>query len=90
MVNFMGSSYPSGIPVICISENFESLMNKNIVDHKIRSTIGHYSEPYWIPDPEISVIPKHNKTHTDHCVKNKKDIVPFKPGIVVLFVMILV
>ncbi len=78
MMHFMGSTNSPEIPVVTVSEYFESLMNKNIVHHKVTKTIK--SNPYSHKQTEIVAI-EYSKKHQQATWKSeddKKGVISFK------------
>ncbi len=46
VVHFVCSSDGSQVPVVAVSEYFETLMDKNIVNQKVAKTINRNSNPH--------------------------------------------
>jgi hypothetical protein len=90
MMYFVCPSYPFGIPIIYVSKQFEPLVYKNIMDQKVSGTINQYTKPQWPPVPKVGLGAQPKEGDAYRCVEQKKGIVSFKPGIVVLFMVILV
>ena len=88
MMYFVCPPYPFGIPIIYISEQFEPLVNKNVMNQEVSGTIGQYAKPQWPPVPKVGLGAQPKEGDAHRCVEQKKGIVSFKPGIVVLFVVI--
>lgn len=79
MMDFMGPSNTSCVPVVCVPEHFESLVNKNIMDEEVSRPIGHNAQTYRPAIPEIGIGPKIEKSYAHDSIKNKESIVTFKP-----------
>jgi hypothetical protein len=85
---FMGSSHPSGIPIIGISEQLEALVYKNIVYQKVSNSVGQNSKPQWPAIPKRGIVAQIKEYHAHHGIENEESIVPLKPRVVVFFVMV--
>ena len=79
MMHFVGTSHGTCIKIIGISEHFETLVYKNVVNHKISKTIGENSKTNSQPNFKYPVAPQKEKSHTNKGINNKKRIVTFKP-----------
>jgi hypothetical protein len=90
VVDFVSAPYAPGIPVIRIPEKLKPLMDKNIVNHKISNSISQDTETNWVPLPEGGICRSHQQRHADHGIKNKKGVISFKPGVMILVMVILV
>jgi hypothetical protein len=90
VVDLVGSPYPACIPVICIPEYFDALMNKDIVDEKVGCAIGHDAKTDGITIPEGPVSAPNYEGHAQNGVKYKECVISLKPGIVVFSVVVLV
>jgi hypothetical protein len=90
VVHFMGTAHTTGIPIVGISKEFKSLVDKNIVHQKIGDTVGQYAKSQWPSVPKPSVVAQEEQGHAHNGVEQEKGIVPFKPRVVVLFVMVFV
>lgn len=90
MVHFMRSSNGFSIAIVGISEQFKTLMNKNIMNGKIGDAVSKYTQSYCQSDFQDAVLPKQEKRHADNGVNHKKSIIVFKPRIVCFMMMIFV
>jgi hypothetical protein len=87
-MDFVGASYTTCIPIIGVAENFESLVYEDVMYKKVGDTIGQNSKTKRVSIPK-SVCPSVKQGHTYNGVKNKESIVPFKPGIMVFMMVVL-
>ena len=90
MMDLVCPAYASGIPVIGIPEHPEALVDKYVMDCEIRYAVSEYAKSQWPSVPEIRISPEIETGHTNHRIEEEKSIIPFKPGIVVLMVMVFV
>jgi hypothetical protein len=88
VVNFVGSSYASRIPVVRISEHFESLVNKYIMHHKVSYAIGKNTKSDGQSGPEAVVLPAYETYNAHGGIKDKEDIIPLPPTSMVLLMMV--
>jgi len=88
MVHFMCPSQAFCESVIRISENFEALVNKNIMNREISNSIGKNSKPNRQSDPNTIISPQQEESNTDNGVKNKKQVIALPPTVVVFLVVI--
>jgi hypothetical protein len=44
VMHFVGASYRSSIAIVCISEEFESLVNEDVVHQEIRPSVGENAQ----------------------------------------------
>jgi RNase P protein component len=54
VMHFVRPSYCPKINIIAVSKNFKSLMNKNVMDHKIRQSIK--SNSHANPEKKIIIV----------------------------------
>jgi hypothetical protein len=90
VVDFVRAAYAPGIPVIRIPEELKPLVDEDIVNHKVRNSIGQDTETNRVSLPKGCICRGHQQRHADHRIKNKKGVISFKPGVVVFVVVILV
>ena len=88
MVYSMRLSYAPGIFIVGISKQPEPLMNKNIMYNKVGNSVCQNTKTQWLPVPKGGIGSDHDQRHTGYSVENKEEIVPFKPGVVVLFMVV--
>ena len=88
VVHFMRSSHGFRITIISISEQFKSLVDKDVVNGKISQTISENAQANCQTNFEYIILPKQKETNTYYGVKNEKGIIAFKPRIMVFFVVI--
>ena len=89
MMYLMGSSHSSGIPIICVPEYFETLVDKNVVHQKVRGTVSHYSKAYGVAVPKPRVGRDHDKGHANNGIEDEESVITLKPRIVIFSVVIL-
>lgn len=90
MVHFMGSSNAFCVPIISISEYFETLVDKNIVHKKIGKSISKNAQTNGQSSPKTEIAPTHKTAYTHHCIKNKEVIITFPPTAVIFVMMVFV
>ncbi len=88
MVHFMRSSKSFCVPVVGVPKNFETLVYKYIVHQKICGPVRHDPDPDGIAVPKSGSSRHIEKRHAHHRIEDKKGIVPFEPGIMVLFMVV--
>ena len=69
VVHFMCPSHSPGIPIIGISEHFEPLVYKNIVDHEIGYAVGQDPETQRPPVPKGGGTSKIEQCHAHGCIE---------------------
>lgn len=88
VVHFVGTANASCVTAVGISEQFEPLVDENVVHHEIGQSVGKNPQSDRQPDFQDVILPQQEKTDADYSVKNEKGIVSLKPRIVVFPVMI--
>jgi len=88
MVHFMGPSETLGITIICIPQPFKTLVDKNIVDGKVGDSVCQYPKTYRPSLPKIGPGARPEENHANYGIKDKKSVIAFKPGTVVLFMVV--
>jgi hypothetical protein len=90
VVDLVGPPDSTGVKVVRIPEYFEALVYKDIVHQEVGGPIGHNTKSDGISVPERTVTSQHDKGHAQHGIENEKGVISFKPGIVVLSVVVFV
>ena len=90
VVNFMCPSHAPGIPIVDISEYFETLVDKDIVHHKVCDAVGQNTKTQGPTIPKPGIIAQREQYHAHNSVKDEKGIIALEPGVMVLFVVIFV
>ena len=85
---FMSPPDAARIPVIGIPEHLKTLVYKDVVYQKIRDSVGKYPQTYGPSLPKIRIHRRHDEGHAYNSIKDKERIISFKPGIVVLPVVV--
>ena len=88
MMNFVGTTNASRIPVIGVAEHFKSLVDKNIMNHKIGHTIGENTQAYRQTSPKPVTIPADKTKDAHNGVKYEKGIITFPPAPVIFVMMV--
>jgi hypothetical protein len=78
------------VPVIGIAKHLKSLVDKDVMYHKVSKTVGENPEAYGQASPKTVILPRYKATNTHYRVKDEKGIVTFPPAFVILHVMVLV
>ena len=86
----MRSSDSTCIPIISISEHFETLMDKNVMYKKIGQSVSENPQADGQSGPKAKIAPTYKTTNAHQRIKKKKVIVSFPPTAVVFMVMIFV
>jgi hypothetical protein len=86
----MCPSHRFSIARIGVSEPLKTLMNKYIVHQKISQSITKDPNTNRQSIDKNAVLPQEKTTNTHECIKNKKNIISFKPRIVVFVVVVFV
>jgi len=76
------------VNVVRIAEPFETLVDKNVMNDEIGESISKNPQPHSQSDFQDIILPQKEKPDTDQGIENKKSVIPFKPGIVVFFMMV--
>ncbi len=87
-MNFVCSSNAFSIDAIGGFKYFKTLMNKYIVNHEICKTITENTDTNWQCKPNIIFTPDHSTTNTNSSIENKKQVISFKPAVMIFFVVI--
>src|SRR5690606_39255925 len=90
VVHFMSSTYAAGVPIVRVSEHFEPLVYKNIVDKKIGNTIGKNTQPNGQSSQKSKIAPANKTADAYKGVKKKKIIVALPPTPVILVMVVFV
>jgi hypothetical protein len=90
VMHFVRPSNPSSVPIISISKQFESLVNKNIMYQKIGQAVQENTQCDWESRPKVIFTPKNHESCAYKGIKNKKEVVAFKPRFVIFLVMVFV
>jgi hypothetical protein len=88
MVNFMGTTNATSIPIIGVAKHFKSLMDEYIMDHKIGHTIGKNTKANRQASPKPITVPADKTKNAHNGVKDKKRIIAFPPTPVVFVMMV--
>jgi hypothetical protein len=88
MVHLVGASHSFGVPVICIPENFEALMDKNIMHRKISNTVCKNAQSQGQTRPEPVVLPQQKESDAYRCIKYEEQVVALPPTTMVLMMMV--
>ena len=87
-MNLMSPSYCLGIAIIRFSKDFKTLVDEDIVHQKISNAIGKNTNSYGQTSPKVELTPKNYAGSTHYGIKNKKQVIAFKPRFVIFFVMV--
>ena len=90
VVHFVRTPYRFSVPAFCLTENFKALVNKNIMYHKVGKTVGKYPEANRKAYLQNVILPQQKESYAYQGIKYEKSIIPFKPGVVVFFVVVFV
>jgi hypothetical protein len=88
VVDFVGPSDPTCIPVVSIAEHFKALMNKNIMNEKIGQSISKNAKSNREASPKTIAVPTDKAKDTHDSVKNKERIIAFPPTSMVFVMMV--
>jgi hypothetical protein len=88
VVDLVRPAHSPGIPVIGFSEHFESLVDKDVMHQEIGNAVGKDTKADGKSLPERSGGPQIEKGHAHHGIENKKGVISFEPGVVILAVVI--
>ncbi len=88
VVHFVCPSYCLGVSVVGVAKQFETLVDKDIVNRKVRNAVGQNTKTDGQSDVKDVVFPQQEESNANNGVKRKKTVVAFKPAIVVFFVVV--
>jgi hypothetical protein len=88
VVDFVCPADAPGIPVIGVSEDFKSLVDKDIMHQEIGDSICQDPQANGPSLPEICIGGGHDKRHADHGIEYEESVIAFEPGIVVFPVVV--
>lgn len=90
MMHFVCPSNSARIPIVCIPEHFETLVNKYIVHKKISQTVCENPQTNGKPRPKAKIAPANKTANAYKCIKKKKIVVALPPTSVIFVMMVLV
>ena len=87
---FMRATNAFGVPIIGISKKLKTLMNKDIVNHKIGEAVSKDTKTNWQAYPNIFVLPQEKTSYTYKRIKDEEKIIALPPRAVIFMMMIAV
>lgn len=90
MVHLMRPAYRHGVTVVGVPEDFETLVDEDVVDKKVGPTVAKNAYPNGQSGFEYVVAPKQKEPDAVRRIHDKEQVIAFKPRIVVFFVVVLV
>jgi hypothetical protein len=78
VVHLMRPAHCHGVPVVCIPEDFETLMDEDVM-YKNKSSRSRKYQCLWRVRPQARRIAKAKETNAVRRIHDKEKVVAFKP-----------